>query len=371
MNKLVFKAGLWEASVNISGRKVVIVGAGIVGASIAWHLSRQGHIVTVVDKDLPASGATGSAFGWITCAVSENAPDALLRKTAAADWHRLESEIPELDINWSGSLSYSEIPQVVLPGEIRLKQPAIRCLEPALACPPCEARLAEKDGAVNAAEATRILLARACALGAVLKIRTMVSGFCYKEGVVKGVMTSEGRLAADHVVLACGTGIPGLTSGQADRRIPVRASPAVLMRFAAPEKLVKTLIAGDDIEVRHARNGDLLAAEDFPVKGCLQETVISTLTAIKNGLKGAESVSLIGYSTRLRPIPEDGKPVIGFTDQSQRVYIAVMHPAVTCAATIGRLVSEEISDGTNAQIPEHWRPSRFFTSHNDCQKNSK
>ena len=196
----------------------------------------------------------------------------------------------------------------------------------------------------------------------------MVSGFCYKEGVVTGVITSEGRLAADHVVLACGTGIPGLT--EADCRIPVRASPAVLMRFAAPEKLIKTLIAGDDIEVRHARNGDLLAAEDFPVTGCLQETVLSTLTAIKNGLKGAESVSVIGYSTRLRPIPKDGKPVLGFTDQSQRVYIAVMHPAVTCAATIGRLVSEEISDGRNAQIPEYWRPSRFFTSHNDCQKNA-
>lgn len=49
----------------------------------------------------------------------------------------------------------------------------------------------------------------------------------------------------------------------------------------------------------------------------------------------------------------------GFTCESRKVYVASMHPAVTCAATIGRLVSEELGDGQSDEIPQCYRPSRF------------
>lgn len=46
----------------------------------------------------------------------------------------------------------------------------------------------------------------------------------------------------------------------------------------------------------------------------------------------------------VRPFIQDRYPVLGFTDVGRTVYVASMHPAVTCAATIGRLVSEELYD---------------------------
>ena len=45
--------------------EVVVVGAGIVGASVAYHAARLGAAVTVVDKALPGSGVTGDSFAWI------------------------------------------------------------------------------------------------------------------------------------------------------------------------------------------------------------------------------------------------------------------------------------------------------------------
>lgn len=339
-------------------KRIVVVGAGIVGASIAWHLSRLEFDVTIIEQNAPASGATGSAFGWLTGAVSDDAPDVLLRRAALADWHRLAGQIPELEINWSGSLKYGATPQACLPDENLLHKAGVASLEPALRFPPSEARYAAKDGAIEAAKATRILLDKACCMGAELQDQTAVMGICMAEGKMTGVLTSRGKLEADCVVLACGIGIPTL-SELAGISVPVLASPAILLRFAVPRHVVKTLIAGDDIEVRHSRNGDLLAAEDYPTNGNVRETANAAQASVRNRLRGAESASLTRYSVGERPVLQDGYPVLGFTDENKNVYVAVMHPAVTCAATIGRLVSEELRDGKNDEIPENYRPSRF------------
>jgi len=49
-------------------RHVVIVGAGIIGASIAYHLSGQDMKVTVLDAEGPSAGASGSSDGAVAIA---------------------------------------------------------------------------------------------------------------------------------------------------------------------------------------------------------------------------------------------------------------------------------------------------------------
>ena len=44
---------------------VTVVGAGIVGAAIAYSLAKRGVAVTVVDKGRPGGGATSHSFAWI------------------------------------------------------------------------------------------------------------------------------------------------------------------------------------------------------------------------------------------------------------------------------------------------------------------
>lgn len=45
---------------------VVIAGAGIIGASIAWHLSQKGKTVCVVDSTGPAAAASGASDGAVS-----------------------------------------------------------------------------------------------------------------------------------------------------------------------------------------------------------------------------------------------------------------------------------------------------------------
>lgn len=339
-------------------KKVVIVGAGIMGASIAYHLSQLGVNVTVLDRHQPASGATGSAFGWITSAVSDDAPDVFLRRASVSDWKRLAAEIPELWINWKGVINYADSPDSALADKVSINQTTIARMEPALNTPPEQALYVENDGIIDPSNATSILLARAEQMGARLIYHTRVQAIIRDQDKVTGVETSAGRMSADCIILACGTGIPELAD-LTGTTIPVISSPAILLRISTPDPVVNAIIAGDDMEVRHAQNGDLLAAEDYPENGDVEAVAHAAIVAIRNRLKGAEHGTLIRSSVGLRPTPADGYPVIGFIDDHQGIYVAVMHPAVTCAATLGRLISDELITGNSGNIPDVYRPLRF------------
>ena len=77
--------------------RVAVIGAGIIGASIAYHLSRRGCAVTVVEANPRAAmGVTAHAFGWIN--LIHGQPDrpaayTLLRE-AVEEYARLEQELP-------------------------------------------------------------------------------------------------------------------------------------------------------------------------------------------------------------------------------------------------------------------------------------
>ncbi|NEO09325.1 FAD-dependent oxidoreductase, partial [Moorena sp. SIO3I8] len=52
--------------------KVAIIGCGIVGAAIAYELSRvNGLSITVLDQHMPAQGSTGAALGVLMGAISK------------------------------------------------------------------------------------------------------------------------------------------------------------------------------------------------------------------------------------------------------------------------------------------------------------
>ncbi|WP_369174060.1 FAD-dependent oxidoreductase [Streptomyces sp. R28] len=75
---------------------VVVVGAGIDGASVAHHLARCGAPVPLIDRaTAPAPGVTGGSFAWIGGWGGDwpgGAED--LRGSVLADYRRLEAARP-------------------------------------------------------------------------------------------------------------------------------------------------------------------------------------------------------------------------------------------------------------------------------------
>jgi glycine/D-amino acid oxidase-like deaminating enzyme len=68
---------------------VIIIGAGIVGAAIAFFLSRAGARVTVLDARTPAAGASGASDGAVSVASKRPGPMMALAHASRALYHQL------------------------------------------------------------------------------------------------------------------------------------------------------------------------------------------------------------------------------------------------------------------------------------------
>ncbi|KKO62228.1 4-methylaminobutanoate oxidase (formaldehyde-forming) [Janthinobacterium sp. KBS0711] len=347
---------------HVRPQHIIVIGAGIVGASLAYHLASKGTKVTVVEAGGIASGVTGTSFAWINTSCAGPDPIAALRGGAIAAWRQLETQVPGLTVRWHGALSYGTQDGRVSPESILLDRSRIVQLEPHLRQPPEQAIHEPEQGALDAVAATHAMLAAARALGATIRTHTPVLSFAVQSAKVTGVETAAGLIEADVVVLAAGTGTATLAQ-MLGASLPIDASPAIFMRYQAPPGLVRGIISSHAIEVRQDEDGTMLAAEDYVDEAPENQPAVMALrtaSAIRDELKGAESIAPEFARVGLRPMPFDGVPIVGYLPQVGGVYVCAMHPGVVLAAIVGQLASEEIVTGKPASALEACRPARFL-----------
>ncbi|MGF1611411.1 MAG: NAD(P)/FAD-dependent oxidoreductase [Kiloniellales bacterium] len=352
--------------------KIVVIGAGIVGASIAYHLARRGARVTLVDKGHPAVEVTGKAFAWINVSHGIPEPYSQLRHLAIQEYRRIEQELgPALRVDWCGALTWTADlaeterfarEHAAWGYDVRLVgRDEIAALEPNLIEPPDYAAFAASEGAVEPTAATQALVEGARLAGAEIRLATEVAAITAHDRRITGIRTAEGAIAADLVIVAAGTGA-GALCGPLGVVLPVEASPAILLRFRTTGRLVNRVISSPDMEVRQTSDCRLLAAEDYidrsPDNGP-DAIAERALAAIRQSVRNGDGVALEDVRTGLRPIPTDDLPIVGFVSKVDGLYAAVMHAGVTMAPIIGRLVTAEILDGAEVKALRPCRLERF------------
>jgi glycine/D-amino acid oxidase-like deaminating enzyme len=317
-------------------RTFAVVGAGVTGASVAYHLARAGASVTLLDSSGPAAGATGAGFGWIS-GISGDWPGAAreLRRHVLDDYRRLCAELPAVEVRWSPSLILDEDLE---PGDGQrwAYRDEIASLEPSLRAVPSRAVFSPSDGGVDPGQVTSALVNGAVSHGA--RVAFGASAVRIVDG---GVLTSAGLLAASTIVLAAGTGIPALCA-PLGVTVPVAASPGLRVRVAAPAGLVRTILAGPDLDVREYRDGELLTASrvDDLSPSSVRLAAEKTVQRLRAMFGAGDELRLLDYRVGMRPMPPSG-PIIGYLTPS--VYVIVMHSAITLGITAGRLAAEALA----------------------------
>lgn len=361
-----------------SPRRIVVVGSGIIGASIAYHLARRGADVTVCEREAPAAGATSRSFAWINASAGKQ-PDhyhRLNRLSALAHRH-VEADVGgSYRVKWGGSVQWADDVEAArdLRRDVRSQQargypmhlideatfaalePHVRPDRPVLA-----AARSDEEGSLDPAAATRALVEASEREGVRYEMPREVVGLDLRWGRLDRVRTSEGDLEADTIVIAAGVDTPRLAA-MAGLHVPLRRSPGLLAHTTPAPELLGRVVLAPSGAMKQKLDGGLVLSGGFSGVAVPDDpgaVAGEILARAKTLIPDANGVELARHTVGYRPLPLDGHPVIGFAEGAPDVYVAVMHSGITLSPLVGRMAASEILDGVRIEMLEPYRVERF------------
>ncbi|MBI1416732.1 MAG: FAD-dependent oxidoreductase [Limimaricola sp.] len=358
-------------------QKVVVVGAGIVGASFAWHLAQAGAAVTVIEAAGIASAATEKSFGWINASFSETPAYFALRMAGIEAWREMGDALgPEAGLRWGGSLWWEEAGDALETQAAALRdlnydmevvgKNRVMAMVPGLAQAPDAAIHVRCEGAVDMAAATRRMLDGAVGMGAKVLVGVALQGVEAPGGRARAALTSHGRIEADAVVLATGAA-SGAVLAALDFGLPMDNKRGMILHTAPTAPLLEPIVLAPGVHVRQATDGHLVVGEIFSGDGPgaarlatdpagLAAEVMARLAALLPATRG---LALERVMLGTRPVPGDGFPAVGPVPGIDGLYLATMHSGITLAPVIGQLGAAEVMGGPDAALLAPYRPARF------------
>lgn len=350
---------------------IIVVGAGIVGASIAWHLTRRGAKVTIIADGAPGGVATPNSLSWINSNHRFPRHYYELRTRSMVEWRRLASELPGLPVKLDGSIY---LPAEDLDIEAFVAQHSawgyrirlidgheLQRLEPRLTLTADVAAHAEDEGAAESEDAARFLTKSAEDEGAGL-VDARVAGLAASAGRVTGVRTSQGIIEGDEVVVAAGVGTPEIVA-DLGIDLPLDAPAGLLAHTAPLPPLLNGVVLADGIHMRQKLDGALVGGASYEGALLLDDAEAGgreLLRRMAESLDTSETLTLDRTTIGYRPTPPKGVPIIGRPPGTAGLTIAVMHSGVTLAPAVGLLTARELLDGDRDALLEPFGPEQYL-----------
>ena len=365
--------------------KVTVVGAGIVGATIAYSLTKRGAAVTVIDKGRPGGGATSHSFAWINATAKHPVSYHNFNRRSLGMWERFAKDLDtDVGLRWGGQMEWAATAEGAAELESRAAQlqawgypcqmldaAQMAELEPGLTPGQVTAAIyCELDGMVEPTVAAEACIRAAAKHGASVKLETEMTALTSNSSAATVTANGE-NIDADVVVLAGGVDNTQLAA-MAGITIPQQDSPGVVIRT---NPIGRTLLSNvsvvyapplepgrPEIHLRQCLDGSAMIGEGSQESLARDDTqphadeLLARAAQYVPGLKGASAIPVpVGY----RPMPLDGFPVAGFSPKAPNVYLALTHSGVTLAPLMAQLATMEIVDGANVELLADYRPSRF------------
>jgi glycine/D-amino acid oxidase-like deaminating enzyme len=369
---------------------VAVIGAGIVGASIAFHLARSGARVTILDRTGPAAGATRNSFAWIDPWTLDLHYQQLRLRSIAA-YHRLDRPLG-LGVIWGGYIDWAESAADAKDVEdliaamahtpfpvTRIDHDAFRRLSPAIEPGPIRSAFHSRiDGHVDPVEATQRFIAAAARYGARLEAPAAVRDFEMAGDRITGVVTAAGPVEVDHVVMAAGVDTPALLA-RLGESLRLKHAPGILAH-SVPQPIVTRLVydGPGGLEFQQRGDGSIVGTDseqvpdlpqhheirehamDFPSAALRQQHGDRILGKLARYLPAARGAGLSHLTLGFRVLPTDELPIVGALPSIPNAHVVATHSGVTLAPLLGELVAGEILEGRLDPVLAPYRPDRML-----------
>ena len=357
---------------RMAKKHCIVIGSGILGASVAWYLTQTGADVTIFEAEQAGGRATRDSWAWINASWGNPEPYFRLRQRSMYEWQNLTQQLPAVRLDRCGGLIW-DLPPDQLEAfaqehgswgyELeRVDSARALQIEPGIKQPPAFALYMPQEGKVEPLEAALALLADAQKSGARLHVHTPVTSLLHSGGCVTGVRTRDAVLVADEVVIAAGIGSVALLQGLG-MHYNTTAPPGLLVHTKPTRPLLKTLLMTPELHVRQTAEGRLVAGADFV--GNMDGTppdaqAANLLNKIKARVAGSEDLEMDFYSVGLRPTPGDGFPMVGRPKNTKGLYLVLSHSGITLAPALGLFAIQELIEGVRDPLLEKYHPDRLL-----------
>lgn len=351
----------------------IVIGAGALGCSIAYHLAERGLRVSVLEKKNIVAGVSGANVGlaW----VQSKSPSFYLEFTMASERyypHFLAKIGEDAEYNHSGGMMFFESErqreeteelmeeQKKTPGfqvEI-LGSTEARTLIPELSADILGATFSPHDAYLNPFSLVWGIARAAKRLGARFFPNAEVVRIAKESPGQFRLTTKSGQFVGRRVINCAGIMAPAI--GQMlNIDIPLKVARGQVLVTEAVAPLIR--FATDDfIQTKH---GNILIGTIKEFVGYDDAvTWANTKRLAQHARKiipALAELNIIRTWAAIRPIPPDGFPILGEVPGVRNFYVAVTHSGITLCPIIGKLMAELVTTGTTSFPIDRYNIDRF------------
>ena len=366
--------------------KVVVVGAGVVGSTITYHLAQRDVEITILATGDPEWPASLISFAWVNARDKDPRYYHDLNRRSLDMWYRLAQRLGGDICTFGGEMRWTTTATGASELKARVHQlqswgypiraliPAeVHALEPDVATGEITGgSYTELEFHVDAPTFIESCLSAAIEHGARLERHTKVVGLKTtsheSRTTVLAVVTNRGELPCDVVVLAGGADNAKLASyAGLDMPVDHTFGATIITEAVNPIfKNVAMLYTPRDrqptMNIRQLKNGSVMihGGSHYESIGRNNQDVESLVEAVSEYLPHLRKARIKEVRRGRRPMPKDGHPILGFPDAVPNLYLASMHSGFSLAALVGEFATTEIVDQARIDILEPFRLERFL-----------
>jgi len=377
--------------------EVVVIGGGVIGSSIVYHLAKKGLKVVLLEKNGIASGTSSACEGLVLLQSKKPGVHLKLALESAKKFYNLKNELNyDIEYRNNGGMVVIENNEELKAMKIFVeKQKSIGLevylldkdkaieKEPALSHDILGSTFSPLDAQVNQIYLSYAFINSAKNLGAKIYTHTEVTGIKLESNKIRLIETTKGEIETEIVINAAGVYSPEI-GRMVNLDIPIKPRRGQLLVTESVPKILNGVlisakyiaakfnpslaeIEGEGISIEQTASGNLLIGSTREFVGMNKNTTLEGINSIAKHIimlfPQLKEINIIRTFAGFRPYTSDGLPILGKVKEIEGFIMAAGHEGdgIALSPITGDLIAELVVEGKTSIPLDEFKLERFYS----------